>query len=99
MAAYGSAAAIVSGICAVSWVVVATLRKIPVVCREAVKAIKAVRALRDEIRGPQGTEIDETPRPEAVGPQSDDEEGRGTEIDETRHPEAIGPQSDDEEGR
>jgi hypothetical protein len=57
MEAYGWAAAIVSGISAVSWVVVSALRRVPVVCREAKKAVRAIRELVEEIRGPQRREI------------------------------------------
>jgi hypothetical protein len=60
MEAYGWAAAIVSGIGAASWIAVTALRKVPLVCREATKAIKSVRALRDEIRESKRPAISES---------------------------------------
>lgn len=53
MEIYGWAAVIVAFIGALSWILVAALRKVPVVCREAKKAVRAVRELREEIRSPQ----------------------------------------------
>ncbi|MGC5034559.1 hypothetical protein ACPXCS_03900 [Streptomyces sp. DT190] len=59
MEIYGWAAVIVAFIGALSWILVAALRKIPVVCREAKKAVRAVRELREEIRSPQRAELNE----------------------------------------
>ncbi|WP_206744183.1 hypothetical protein [Streptomyces silvensis] len=53
MELYGWAAVIVAGIGALTWILVTALKKIPAVCREARKAVRAVRELRDEIRGPK----------------------------------------------
>jgi len=61
MEIYGWAAVIVAGIGAVAWILVSALRKVPAICREAKKAVRAVRELRDEIKGPQRLEISEPP--------------------------------------
>ncbi|MGW1496789.1 hypothetical protein [Streptomyces sp. NPDC002402] len=53
MEIYGWAAMIVAFIGALAWIIVAALKKIPGICKEASKAVRAVRALRDEIRGPK----------------------------------------------
>lgn len=53
MEIYGWAAVIVSFNGAVAWILGAVLKKVPATCREAKKAVRAVRELRDEIRGPQ----------------------------------------------
>lgn len=66
MEIYGWAAVIVAFIGAAAWILVTALKKVPAVCREAKKAVRAVRELRDEIRGPQ--------RPEITGPQRTDEQ-------------------------
>ncbi|MCF3136280.1 hypothetical protein [Streptomyces olivochromogenes] len=42
---------------ALAWILVAALRKVPAVCREATTAVRAVRKLRDEIKGPQKLEV------------------------------------------
>ncbi|MEU1254770.1 hypothetical protein ABZ445_15970 [Streptomyces chartreusis] len=68
MEIYGLAAVIVALIGAFAWILVAALRKVPTVCREAKKAVRAVRDLLDEIRRPQ--------RPEVNPPQSDNEQHR-----------------------
>ncbi|MFD4700919.1 hypothetical protein [Streptomyces niveus] len=63
MEIYGWAATVVASIGALTWIAVAGLRKIPGVCKEAEKAARAVRSLRDVIRGPknvsEGQSVDE----------------------------------------
>ncbi|MEU6913944.1 hypothetical protein [Streptomyces olindensis] len=68
MEIYGWAAMVVAFVGALTWILVAALRKVPAVCREAKKAVRAVRELRDEIKGTQ--------LPEVKGPQSADEQRR-----------------------
>ncbi|GAB3010180.1 hypothetical protein GCM10023080_090630 [Streptomyces pseudoechinosporeus] len=65
MEIYGWAATIVAFVGALAWILVTALKKVPATCREAKKAVRAVRELRDEIRGPQS--------PLVTGPQSGDE--------------------------
>ncbi|WP_328846969.1 hypothetical protein [Streptomyces sp. NBC_00258] len=61
MEIYGWAAVIVAFIGALSWVLVTALKKVPAVCKEASKAVRAVRELQDEIRGPQRQQVTESP--------------------------------------
>lgn len=50
MEIYGVAALAVASVGALAWVLITVLRKIPAVCKEAEKAVRALRSLRDEIR-------------------------------------------------
>ncbi|MFE4719618.1 hypothetical protein ACFRLW_24890 [Streptomyces sp. NPDC056728] len=76
MEIYGWASVAVAFVGAVAWILVTTLRKVPNVCHEAKNAVRAVRELRDEIRGPERPEIDEPQHPEVKRSQSADEQRR-----------------------
>lgn len=67
MEIYGWAALVVGFIGAVAWILIAALKKVPAVCREAKKAVRAVRELRDEIRGPQAPEVNLPPSVDEQG--------------------------------
>jgi hypothetical protein len=58
---YGLAALVVASMGALAWVLVTALRKVPAVCKEAEKAVRAVRSLRDEIRGQDRRQISDAP--------------------------------------
>ncbi|MEV7425146.1 hypothetical protein [Streptomyces sp. NPDC091212] len=54
---YGAAAAIMTLVSVITWILVAALRKVPAVCEEAEKAVHAIRSLRKVIRGQERTAV------------------------------------------
>ncbi|MFI6864719.1 hypothetical protein ACIBKZ_33370 [Streptomyces sp. NPDC050421] len=40
-----------ASVSALTWILVTALRKVPSVCKEAEKAVRAIRSLRNVIRG------------------------------------------------
>lgn len=58
METVGWAAAIVGALSGVTWVAGHAFDQVPVLCRKATRAVRAVRALKQELRPPSGQSVD-----------------------------------------